>query len=344
MLHELLVASGYTRLKDDIAPSAIWLRAPWPNTLTHEAVYVARDQRALGHVTVTRAYSKTWLGHEIATLRNHPEAMACRRTLYQHFSVWPRLLDGDDAHLLGYYDRTRPWHQRMFEGFADRCGDQDCLVLPMERYALDRPSDASEDDQQGGLSAGASVARAGISDAEWVAELVGKHWPGLVLRAFDIHPDRLTAECMHPAYRTAHLRRARDVLVLRVREQPVGAALCEWSDSRISLFNVLNMAQIFIESDADVPAEARNLLVQRVRAFYGDLGTPPPMLVCPPGTFGEAGLQGCRMVETMGCIVWSSEGLRQYESYVAEAMPAAQGVSSEYPAQQEPLRVDSEAE
>ena len=104
------------------------------------------------------------------------------------------------------------------------------------------------------------------------------------------------------------------------------------------------MAQIFIESDADVPAEARNLLVQRVRAFYGDLGTPPPMLVCPPGTFGEAGLQGCRMVETMGCIVWSSEGLRQYESYVAEAMPAAQGVSSEYPAQQEPLRVDSEAE
>src|SRR5262249_19713581 len=106
-LKKLFQDSGYLGLKEGLVPRPAWLHADWPSTLTHEAVYIAGDNNAVGHVTVTRAYPHAWLGHEIATLRDHPESMVCRRTLYQHFSVWPRLLDEDQAHLLGYYYRSR---------------------------------------------------------------------------------------------------------------------------------------------------------------------------------------------------------------------------------------------
>ena len=318
-LSELFSESGYTRLKDDIAPSSTWMRANWPSTLTHEAVYVARDGRALGHVSVTRAYPHAWLGHEIATLRHHPEAMRCRRTLYLHFALWPRLLDGEDAHLLGYYNRSRPWHRRMFEDFASRCAPSDCVVVPMDRYTTAAFNRGHTVDS-GPTEESVRVIHAGPDHCAVVAKWVEQYWPTLALRAFDIHADSLTSPCMHDAYRASGLTRSRTVLVLCVDDEPVAAALCEWSDSQISLFNVLNMAHIFVSKHAMVSASACNLLIQEVRAFYAQLGASPPLIACPPGTFANTPVHGSTWTETMGCIIWSAEGLRRFERYVAEVI------------------------
>jgi hypothetical protein len=99
---DLFRRSGYLALKGELVPSPEWLAARWPESLTREAVYTAADGSLLGHIGITRAYSRAWLGHEIATLRDHPEALTCRRALYHHYANWPRLLDGDQALVLGY--------------------------------------------------------------------------------------------------------------------------------------------------------------------------------------------------------------------------------------------------
>jgi hypothetical protein len=308
-LQQLFVESGYLALKSDLVPSATWLRADWPNRLTHEAVYVARDERPLGHVTVTRAYPRAWLGHEIATVRDHSEALACRRVLYQHFSVWPRLLDGEAAHLLGYYNRSRPWHRRMFEDFAATSRVTDCAVVPMDRYV----TQAIGDTEPAELS---NVTVGGIEHGTAVARIISDYWPALARHAFDIAPDRLATECMHSAYRDLGLTRSRTVLVLTVKGEVVGAALCEWTDCEISLFNVLNMAHVFLARGSDLSPDVSGSLVHAVRAFYAARGAPPPIIACPPGTFKDVALTGCVWTETMGCIIWNGEGLRLFEQYV----------------------------
>jgi hypothetical protein len=131
---ELFRRSGYLALKGDVTPSDEWLAAPWPATLTREAVYTASDNVLVGHISVTRAYSRSWLGHEIATIRDHREALACRQALYQLHTTWPRLVDGDDAMVVGYYNRSRPWHQRLFEGYAADAAPDQCVVLPLDRF------------------------------------------------------------------------------------------------------------------------------------------------------------------------------------------------------------------
>src|SRR5262249_55110091 len=228
---ELLDRSGYLGLKKDIVPSDEWLAAPWPDVLTREAVYRASDGTVLGHVSVTRAYRRTWLGHEIATLRTHPEAMECRRALYHHFASWPRLLDGGQAMLLGYYNRDRPWHQRFFEEFAQAASPAECVILPVERFA------AAPLDPATAVRRWITQAEIGEPDQHELGVVVGiikRSWPPLALTAFDIDEEHLQSSCLHWAYAETGLARSRTVLVLRERQKVLGVALCESTNSRLS--------------------------------------------------------------------------------------------------------------
>jgi hypothetical protein len=306
VVHDLFDRSGYIALKKDVAPSEEWLAARWPDTLTREAVYTASDGTVLGHIGVTRAYRRTWLGHEIATRRDHPEAMACRRSLYHHFATWPRLLDGEEAMLVGYYNRSRPWHRTMFEGFAEHADPaSECLVLPLDRFLLSAAPALAP-------PAGVTVSAMTAPAAAPVAALIAAQWPALAVAAFDLDAARVQSACLHPEYAAAGLSRARSVLVIERGGELLGAATCETASGHLSLFNVLNCAQLFFAPAA--PVEARHALVSAVRAFFGARGVPAPLVVAMPGHLPEA--PGLRLLETMGTVVWTARGLRRYEDYI----------------------------
>jgi hypothetical protein len=308
VVHDLFDRSGYTALKSDVQPSAEWLAARWPATLTREAVYTAADGTVLGHIGVTRAYRRAWLGHEIATRRDHPEARACRRALYHHFATWPRLLDGDDTMLLGYYNRSRPWHQALFERFAAGVdGERDCRVLPLDRFTLTEGQAAPASD---------AVSPARTEEHARVAALIVAQWPRLFVQALDLEADRLASGGLHPEYAAAGLERARVVLALRRAGSLVGAALCETSSGHLSLFNVLNGAQLFFDEQAGVSRVEQQALVQAVRAFFAARGLSAPLVVATPGQVSAAPESGLRLIETMGAIVWTARGLRRYEEYI----------------------------
>jgi hypothetical protein len=312
-VHALFERSGYLGLKKDVAPSDEWLAAAWPETLTREAVYTAADGTVLGHLGVTRAYRRTWLGHEIATLRDHPEALACRRSLYHHFANWPRLLDGDQAMLLGYYNRSRPWHRALFEAFAAGSDPgRECLVMPLDRFLLSPESDP------GTAPPGVSVSPLDAGEAERVRALIAAAWPRLAVQAFDLDGEGLESACLHPEYARAGLQRARSVLALRDHGVLVGAALCETSSGQLSLFNVLNGAQLFFAGG--VPAPAQAALVRAVREFFAARGVKSPLLVANPGQLHEDAAAGLRLIETMGAIVWTARGLARYEDYIDQTL------------------------
>jgi hypothetical protein len=253
------------------------------------------------------------LGHEIATRRDHPEALACRRALYHHFSRWPRVVDGDEALLFGYYNRGRPWHRALFEAFAGvSAPETECVAFPLDRFV------ASETAAVSGAEGRLSIAEASPDERERAARLAAQFLPPLAIRAFAFEAADLQSSCLHPAYPAAGLQRRRHLLVVRDGDHVTGAAVCDTASGSLSLFNVLNSALLLFDGDA--APEAKSLLVRHVRAFFRELGIPAPLVMAPPGSLPAALAPGLQLAETMGCIVWTARGLQRYERFIDETI------------------------
>jgi hypothetical protein len=309
-VHGLLERSGYLALRDDMKPPRDWFARSDDDAISRDVCFKAGDGQLIGHVSFTRAYSRAWLGHQLATIRNHSEAMACRRAIYLHIATYPTLVDGDDAMMVGYYDRGRPWHQRFFTGFVDWLSDPNLSVA----YSLDRFERAAPNQRANVTFIGAEVGRAHLSELAHAAALVRLMLPPLVASALDIDPEHLTTNMLNGDYAGTRYERGREALVLRIGGKLSGVALCEVGSRQLSIFNLFNMAQCFVLPGT--PVAAQLMLLDAVRAFYASRGESNPMIVSPPGTFQAQEESGTVLAETMGMIVWSGRALRQYENFI----------------------------
>jgi len=314
---DLFRVSHYLELRetDEADPTDLWCSPDFAGGLSSDTVYRADDGCLLGHVSVTRAYSRTWLGHQLTTLKGHPESAACRVSLYHHFANVPAINDGrDDVYLLGYYDRSLRWHQLFFEGFVAWIGDPARVtVAPFDRF---------EPREQGAASRAeaAELCAIAIGPAredelcECVA-LIRRQLPNLAVEAFDIDEARLRADALHPGYARRGVERSREVLVARVGGEIVGVALCERGSNNLSLFNLFNLAQVYARRDAT--QAVWSALFRAARRFYAARGIHDPVLIAPPDGFRTPGSAELRRSETMGCIVWSGRTLDQYQGYLS---------------------------
>ncbi len=318
---ELFRSSRYLDLRaGESRPTPSWCRPEFAGDLSVDRVYQAEDGALLGHVSVTRAYSRTWLGHQLSTLKGHPESGACRVALYNHFASVPQLFDGrDEVYLLGYYDRSLRWHQLFFEGFVAWLGDaRRATLVGFDRFEPLERAGSVEDPDPGELVI-EPLAAAELGDA---VALVRAQLPELAHEAFDIAEDRLVTEHLHPAYAERGVERGRRVLGVRERGELVGVALCETGSVDLSLFNLFNLAQLYFRVGPDrrpaISRAAQVGLVRAVRGFYAARGIDDPVIVAPPGQFVEPAAAGLRLDETMGCILWSGASLELYPDYLRD--------------------------
>ncbi|NVB43015.1 hypothetical protein G6O69_34655 [Pseudenhygromyxa sp. WMMC2535] len=313
----LFERSGYLDLcRTRPRPSERWLRGDFSGELSSDFVYCAEDGALLGHVSVTRAYSRSWIGHQLTTLRGHEESLACRIALYKHFSMVPALHDGDEPHfLLGYYASSKRWHQLFFEGFVDWMDDaSEVVAIPFERYSLIQggtgPMLAAN--QRPGVVIDQPSPAALVEVSRFIAEFM----PPLARAAFDIEAERLDRAFLAPSYAAHRLPRDRRVFSLRVDGRLLGVALCETGSEDMSLFDIFNLAQLYLVPG--LPVELSRALVDFVRQYYRSRGHEHPLIVAAPGSLSSAVQQGLEYIETMGCMVWSGLSLPHYRRYLDE--------------------------
>jgi len=309
----LLAESGYLALRPGIEPDATWARADWPSTLSHEAVFRDREGRCVGHIAVTRAYKNAWIGHEIAMLPRNDDSQHSRRDLYQHFCVWPRLIDGEGTYVFGYYSPKRRFHQQMFEAFANRSAADECVVVRQERYMRDpnwspEPADT--------CLAGFTVLPMQHDDEPDVLGMIERAWPELARTALDIAPGSLSQDRLHPGFAVLGGHRARQCLLLRSGSRLIAALLCEWEDTHLSLFDALSVAHVFLAPGVEASTRIEQAVTRVLYDFYAARGVRIPLFTCPPGSFRQHDVPGFKWVETMGCIVFSARALRAFETYV----------------------------
>lgn len=309
----LFRASHYLDLREtDSQPTEAWCCPDFAGDVSVDSVYRSTDGDLLGHVSVTRAYSRTWLGHQLSTLKGHRESADCRLALYQHFASVPTMMDGrEGVFLLGYYDRSLRWHQLFFEGFVDWIRDERLVsVTPFDRF---EPAEA--DAPANCIEAGDYVITdAAPADIPLAVALIREQMPELALAAFDIDEQRLVSDSLHPDYARLEVERGRRALVVHERGELVGVALCETGSRHLSLFNLFNLAQVYNREGISEAAHAG--LFRAVREFYAARGVHDPVIVAPPRRFRSPGHAGLRLDETMGCIIWSGETLEHYQTYV----------------------------
>jgi hypothetical protein len=201
----------------------------------------------------------------------------------------------------------------MFEAYAATLPAELCAVHPLDRFRVRADAPLEQ-------PAGITVDRLRAGEAAAVVRLIARRWPALLRDAFDIDENNLASFCLHPAYAEAGLERSRTVLALRRGEQLIGAALCESTRGELSLFNVLNAAQLHLVDEAQPSELERRALVRGVRRFFRVRGVEAPLLVADPGVLPDDPAAGVERVETMGCIVWSAPALRDYDDYVDETI------------------------
>jgi hypothetical protein len=312
---ELFEESGYLDLRETESdgPSAAWCRPDFAHKVSVDTIYQATDSTLLGHVSVTRAYSRTWLGHQLATLKGHPESAACREALYHHFATIPVVMDGaENIYLLGYYNPELRWHQLFFEGFVNWVGDLDRVaILPFDRF---EPSDSDAPAIRTPPPPGIDIRRGTADDVPAAVALIRDLMPDLALNAFDITEEHLITEHLHPSYKDSAVERSRQAIVAYQDGVLVGVALCEFGSPDLSLFNLLNLAQVYAVKRTHPGISAA--LFSAVRELYASRGIYDPVLVAPPSRCKNPGAAGLRLDETMGCIIWAGETLEQYQSYV----------------------------
>jgi hypothetical protein len=309
LIVRLFEDSRYLDLRRGCRPSRRWLGLD-ADRISRDLTYVTPDGHPVGHVSITRAYRHAWLGHQIATLSDHEHSLDARRALYLSFAMLPGLLDGGNAKLLGYYDRSRPWHQIFFEQFVRNVSSPELAALtPLDRFER-QPVPLGLDTE---IPSHIQVEQASGRDLAIAAQMARRHTPPLLAEALDLQPSGLRSDHLHPAYAATRWKRSRDVLLLRVRGQPAGVALCEVTTRDLSLFNIMNIAQFFM-ADRVEPA-AQRIFQHQVRRFYAERAISDPLVVAPAGTFQGELDRKVRLAETMGCIVWSAEGLRAFENY-----------------------------
>lgn len=302
--------SAAGRREDSRPPSKAWCMANFPPEISVDAVYCGKDGAPLGHVSVTRAYSRTWVGHQLTVLDEHRESAACRIALYDHFATVPILIDGhQQQYLLSYYDRSKPWHQLFFDSFVDWFDDRDKAgLVPFDRYEpIDLHPSAVDDPTL-------TLDQVRPDELERAVALIREQLPPLACAAFDIDAGLLDRAYLHPDFAAHGIARGRRVFVVREAGELVGLALCESGSEDLSLFNLFNAAQLYFRPRAS--SAAQQALVNFVRCHYRATGQPHPLFVAPAGSLDEPDHAGLELVETLGCVIWSGHTLRAYRTFL----------------------------
>jgi hypothetical protein len=308
---ELFERSGYRGSRGGgVRASKAWCAANFPPELSVDAVYCGEDGALLGHVSVTRAYSRTWLGHQLTVLDEQRHSAACRVALYDHFATVPILIDAhQQQYVLSYYDRGKPWHQLFFESFVDWFDDRDkAALVPFDRYEPVDPHATTIDDPTLELD------QVRPDELGRAIALIREQLPPLACEAFDIEASLLDRAYLHPDFAAHGIARGRRVFVVREAGELVGVALCETGSEELSLFNLFNLAQLYFRSRAS--SAAQQALVNFVRCHYRAIGQLHPLLVAPAGSLDEPHNAGLQLVDTLGCVIWQGHTLRAYRTFL----------------------------
>jgi hypothetical protein len=303
-LDQLFQQSGYLALREGEGLSKQWHEFHHPRSA--DLAFVDGEGTPIGHVSVTQGYRKTWLLHQLATLKDQEDTGRCRQELYGLLSCGPTLLGGQDALALAYFNQERYWHRKFFGEFLEWTSDETLAGFCVWDRLEPGPERPDRD-----LPHGYEVRPLMRHENAQATALVRSSLPTLVSDCLDVTPHSLD-------FRETHImpERQRHCFGL-FKDGRMGAlALCETGPAGSSIFNIFNMGQVLVRRGESQPSsDAQLAFLSRILRFYDERGVTSPLLVSGPDHLAESVRQVIPRAEQMGCVGMSNAGLRRWETY-----------------------------
>jgi hypothetical protein len=309
---ELMRQSGYLGLRDGTGPSSEWHSSPGDESLAVDTVFRADNGAVLGHFSCARIYPQTWILHQLATVGLRRARIAY--PLYIQLMHWIGTLATDEGYCLAYFNQDRSWHQTIFRDFVQWVGSEElALIAPLDRFEPCPPATTPRP-----VLEGVMLRDARPEERSFAVGLARSKLPRLLCDALHLHEHAIATPNLCEAHRALGLERMRRTLVVEVRGEILGVAICETGSRDLSLFNLLNLAYLFFrEPVAPSLARAAQLaLFNGVSEFYAQRGSAQPLIVAPAGNAQFASGAGFQRAETMGAWTASLDGIRQWRNYV----------------------------
>ncbi len=307
----LLAESGYLDLCEDDGLPEAWLGFRDPRSF--DLVAVGDDGTAVAHLSITKAFSTTWVAHQLASRSRHNESFWCWYQLHRYLACLPTMMDGQSAHVVAYYNPAQPYHQRYLRAFGGWMRSEDDVVISQANmFHLDAASNdvaAPEPLEEW------SVSLLTAHDREAAHRVAMQNMRPLVARAFDIAPS--TLETTDLTRTTGDLERKRRVFVLRRRNEVLAIALCERGHPASSIFGLFDLVNVLPARDGlVVPQRAIGMLIDAARGFYRTEAVDRALVFAPVGyMIAEAhpALEYSHVVERF---IMGGHALRHYENFV----------------------------
>ncbi|HEX4336869.1 MAG TPA: hypothetical protein VH062_13210 [Polyangiaceae bacterium] len=312
---DLLRSSGYLALRDRTDPAPGW-HAPGANEqLTVDLVYQGNAGKPVAHGSYLRLYPNTWLFHQLATIGFRRASAAY--PLYVQAAEWALALSDEQVYGLSYFDQGKSWHQTMLGEFQSWLGSDSLSSIT----SLDRLERLSTPVPQPPPTR-ALTREALPSEHAFVSCLARSFLPGLVADGLCITESTVSTQDLCSQHALAGLERQRTALVVEIDGRLEAAALCETGSRTLSLFNILNIAHVFVRTDSapNRSREAQGALLRGVLEFYRARGVTDPLVATPHGSVWFPEDAGLTITESMGCWVASREGLKQWKNYIHFAL------------------------
>jgi len=307
-LRQLLESTGYTALRTTNQRRL----SRWPppgdaSRWTEDVVYAhPRECGPVGHVSISRSYSRTWLAHGLAARWGHGE---CWRDLCLFVANVPRCFEGSEGMLMAYYNRAKSWNRTLFESFVGTQENAFAVCAALDRY---EPTGSDADVIDGG---GVHIRPVEGRELSASVGLIRGLIPPLLADALDIRPEQL-AFGGAGRVESSGIQRSRVPLAAFVEGRIVAVALCEMGDPSASPFDIFNTAFVFPSPSIDraMAHRVQRALMRRVFAHFDERALPSPLIVAPPGALLPAA--ELRFEETMGCAVVTGLALRHWENFI----------------------------
>lgn len=309
---QLLMESGYLDLCEDPSLPEPWLSLRRPHSF--DLVAVGDDASAVAHLSITKAFSSTWIAHQLASRSKHVESFWSWYQLHRYLACLPAMMDGENAHVVAYYNPTQPYHHRYLRAFNSWMqSEDDVAIRQANMFHLHVAANP--------------IAPPSPLPGWWVGTLTPglrqeahriamQNMSPLVARAFDVTPSTLESTDLLRVLGN-DLHRTRRVFVLSHDDEVVAIAMCERGHEALSIFGLFDLVYVLPSRDRlVVPQPALGMLIQGVRNYYRAEGVDRALVFAPIGYMISEAHPALEYSHVVERFIMGGHALRHYENFV----------------------------
>ena len=224
-----------------------------------------RNGRIYGHISMVRAYSRTWMIHHHAAeaMDNKRTGLMVLKQIMHYLNDMYRLPSANMDYVMCYFRPENKFPDRVFGGFARELGKPQGCSLDLFAYlpytGLSLGSELPE---------GWTLGECSTRDLWKLGQVYACHSGGLMFEALDLGGESFPGEPLEEIYSRHGLLRRRRTYALKHGEELCAILMVNQSSLGFNLSELLNGIKVLVVKPNDLPWNILSIAVARLTGDY----------------------------------------------------------------------------